>query len=186
MAQFLTVALKASLIISKKKNDIGKILTTDFAKTTVEENFDLSLYDYVETDHNLIWKLKDEVLAEEITAFLNAILTFYYQNEEAQFQTLIKEVGRVKTYEGLLKVANEEVFDHFVLNNNEMWQIHLKKIGKHLQVDYNMIQLFSSERMRYDNFDKTMLFLENTMQKAFSEFRLSKALNLFFFDDRRR
>ena len=183
MAQFLTVALKASMIIPKKRINMDNIPVA-LAKSTIEENFDLSLYDHVETDHNLIWKLKDTILSDEITLFLDAVLKFYYDKEAGEFQSLVREVSRTKTYDGLLKVANENVYDHFTLDNNQYSQYSLKKIGKHLRLDFNMIQFFMGERMRMDNFDKTMMFLSNSMQKVFSEFQLSKALGLYIYDDK--
>ena len=186
MAQFLTVALKTSMIISKKRIQADNIPVA-LAKSSFEEiQENLNLYDYSETEHNLIWQLKDTVLSEEMTPFLTSVFKFYYDKEEGEFQGLVKEVSRSRTYHGLLKVAKEEVFDHFVLDNKYAGQIHLKEKGKHLAINYNIIQLFKTERMRMDNFDKTMFFLENTMQKAFSEFKLNKALILYVFDSARK
>ena len=178
MAQFLTVALKASMMISKKRIQVDNIPVA-LAKSSFEENNnDLHLYDCVETEHYLIWKLKESILSPELTPFLTTVFKFYYDGEEGDFQGLIKETSRSRTYEGMLKVAKEEVFDHFVLDKCER-QIHLQAKGKHLSVTHSFIQLFKTERLRMDNFDKTTQFLENTMQKAFSDFTLSAALKLY-------
>ncbi len=176
----------ASMNISKKRLQADNIPIA-LAKSSFEEDKDdLHLYDYSETEHNLIWQLKESVLSNELTPFLTAVFKLYYDKEEGEFQGLLKEVSRSRTYQGLLKVAKEEVFDHFVLDNKQTGQIHLKEKGKHLAINYNAIQLFKTERMRMDGFDKTMCFLENTMRKTFSEFALNRALFLYVFDSSRK
>ena len=186
MAQFLTVALKASMIITKKWIQAANIPVA-LAKSSFEENNeDLHLYDFSETEHNLIWKLKESILTTELTPFLTNIFKIFNDNEAGDFQSLIKETSRSRTYEGMMKVAKEEIFDHFVLDNKYEGQIHLKEKGRHIAINYNFIQLFKTERMRMDNFDKTMVFLENTMRKAFWEFDLSGALVLYVWDSTRR
>jgi hypothetical protein len=185
MAQFLTIALRASLVVSKKNIKMDNI-PVDLAQSVVEENFDLALYDFVETDHNLHWKLKNSVLEKEIKPFFEALFQLYFKENAATYEGFLKEIGRKRTYESLLEVAAEDVFDHFSLDNKQNWQIHLKKQGKHLEVKYNFFQIFKTERMRMDNFDVTMSFLEASLQKAFSEFELSQALALYVFDNTRK
>ena len=81
-----------------------------------------------------------------------------------------------------MKITKDGEYEHCELDNTQYAQIHLKKQARHLKIDFNYIQLFKSERVRVDNFDKTMQFLNNCMQKAFSEFQLSKALELYIAD----
>ena len=182
MAQFLTIALKATIVVSKKLLDADRI-SKEIAIETVESNYDLSHYDYFETEHFHLWKLKDTILAEEIIPFLQNAYAFYYdKDEEANYQGIIGAVKRNKSYDSLFKLAKEAEYEHFELYNKQYAQYHLKKQGKHLKVDYNLILLFKSERLRIDDFDKTFAFLENCMQKAFSEFQLSKVLEIYVFD----
>ncbi len=181
MAQFLTVALKATLVITKKWIVADRI-PSEVALETVANNYDLNLYDYSETEHFYLWKLKDEILAAEIVPFLESVFKFYYNNEEESYQSIIGELKRRKNYDSLFKLAKEAEYDHFELDNKQYSQFHLKKLARHLKVDYNFFQLFKSERLRMDNFDKVMEFLQNCMQKAFSEFQLSKALEIYIVD----
>jgi hypothetical protein len=181
MAQFMAVALKATIVVTKKRLAMDKI-PAEVAIETVSENFDLSLYDYSETEHFHLWKLKNELLTVEIVPFLESVFKFYYDKEEGSYQSVIGEVKRRKEYDNIFKLAKEAEYEHFELNNKQNQQFHLKKYGKHVQVDFNYFQLFKSERLRMDNFDKLMQFLENCMQKAFSEFQLSKALEIFIYD----
>ena len=181
MAQFIAIALKSTVVISKKWIQANGI-TQELAIQTVIENYDLNLYDYSETDHFHLWKLKEEILVAEIIPFLDSVLTFYYDNEENSIKSLLGQVGRKKDHDSLMKITKDGEYEHFELDNTQNAQIHLKKQARHLKVDFNYIQLFKSERVRVDNFDKTMQFLENCMQKAFSEFQLSKALELYIAD----
>lgn len=181
MAQFLGVALKATIVISKKRIQLDKI-PSEIAIETVKSEYDLSLYDYSETEHFYLWKLKNEILADELAPFLESIFKFYYDKNEGSYQSLIGEIKRKKEYENIFKIAKEADYEHFELDNKQFNQIHLKKFGKHLQIDYNFFRLFKSERLRMDNFDKMMQFLENSMKKAFSEYQLSQALTIYIFD----
>jgi hypothetical protein len=183
MAQHLTVALRASIVVSKIKNEIGRKLPVDIAIETVKSNYDLSLYeDYIETDHYFIWKLKDEILSAEIVDFVEKVLTFYYDKEEATFQSLIGEIKRKRDYEGLIKLSKGEEYEHFEHDAKQYAQFSLKKYGRHLQVDYHYIKLFTGDKMRYDNFDKMLAFMQRCIQHTFSELQLSKVLELYFFD----
>jgi hypothetical protein len=187
MAQHLTVAIRASLLISKRINDIGNKMPKDIAIETVQSNYDLSLYeDCIETEHYFMWKLKEETLSAEIVNFVEKVLTFYYAKDEANFQSLIGEIKRKGDYEGLIKLAKSEDYEHFEHDSKQFSQFSLKKLGRHLQVDYHYIKLFTSDKMRYDNFDKMLAFMERCMQHTFSEYELSKALKLYFFDTKNK
>ena len=182
MAQFLTIALKATIVVSKKLLDADRI-SKEIAIETVESNYDLSHYDYFETEHFHLWKLKDTILAEEIIPFLQNAYAFYYdKDEEANYQGIIGAIKRNKSYDSLFKLAKEAEYEHFELDNKQFSKYHLKKLARHVKVDYNYIQLFKSERLRIDNFDKTFVFLENCMKKAFSEFTLTQVLKMYVFD----
>ena len=181
MPQFLTVGLKATIVLTKKRL---QGIPIDIAKQTVEENYDLGLYDYSETEHFYLWKLKESVLDSEIVPFLHTVYTFYYDKEEGFFQTLLGTIQRGKTYEKLFKLAKEAEYEHFELNNKQHSAYHLKNFGKHLQVDYNNFQLLKSEKIRIDTVDKTFLFLENCVKKTFTQFELSKALNISILNEK--
>lgn len=181
MAQHLAIALKATIVVSKKRIFNDRI-PSELAIETVENNFDLTCYEYSETEHFHLWKLKQAILDAEIIPFIESVLTFYYDKEEVNYQGVIGSIKRNKSYESLFKLAKEAEYEHFELDNKQYSQFQLKKLGKHLQVDFNFIQLFKSERLRIDNFDKTFHFLSNCMSKAFSEFQLSKVLEIYFFD----
>ncbi len=183
MAQFMAVALKATIVISKKRIFNDRI-PPEVAIETVTENYDLSLYEHSETEHFYLWKLKDEILSSEIAPFLESLFKFYYDKEEGSYQGIIGELKRRKAYESLFKLAKDAEYEHFELNNKQNAQFHLKKYGKHLQVDYNFFQIFKSERLRIDTFDKVMEFLSNCMRKSFSEFELSKALEIYIYDSK--
>ena len=177
----MAIALKATIVIVKKRILADRI-PSDVAIETVTENYDLSLYDYSETEHFHLWKLKQDILTAEIVPFLESVFKFYYDKEEGIYPGLLGEIKRRKEYDALFKLAKEAEYEHFELHNKQNAQFHLKKFGKHLQVDYNHFQLFKSERLRIDNRDKVMQFLENCMKKTFSEFELSKALEIYIFD----
>ena len=183
MAQFIVIALKATIVITKKHIQRDGI-SSEIAIQTVIENHDLSLYDYSETDHFYLWKLKEEVLTAEIVPFLDSVFSFYYKDEESHFKSLLGEIARKRDHDSLMKITKGGEYEHFELDNTQYSQFHLKKLARHLKVDYNFIQLFKSERMRMDTFDKTMMFLSNCMQKAFSEYQLSKILEIYILDDK--
>lgn len=181
MAQFIAVALKSTIVLTKKRLQADR-LSDDVAIQTVKDNYDLSLYDYSETEHFYLWKLKEEVLTAEIVPFLEAVLKFYYADEESSIKSLLGEVSRKKDHDSLMRITKLGEYEHFELDNTQYGQIHLKKQARHLKVDFNYIQLIKGERVRIDEFDKTMEFLNNCMQKAFSEFQLSKALDIYIAD----
>lgn len=181
MAQFIAIALKSTIVLSKKRLQADRF-SEEIAIQTVKDNYDLSLYDYSETDHFYLWKLKEEVLTAEIVPFLDAVLTFYYADEESSIKSLLGEVGRKKDHDSLMRITKLDEYEHFQLDNTQYSQIHLKKQARHLRVDFNYIQLIRGERVRLDEFDKTMQFLNNCMRKAFSEFQLSKALEVYIAD----
>ena len=184
MAQFLTIALKATIVLNKKLLDLSKI-PKEIAIATVESNYDLSHYDYFETEHFYLWKLKESLLADEIIPLLESVYAFYYAKDEvANYQGIIGAIKRNKSYDSLYKLAKEAEYEHFEMDNKQYGQIQLTKLGKHLRIDYNYIQLFKSERLRIDNFDKTFAFLENCMKKAFSQYELSKTLGIYVFDSK--
>ena len=183
MAQFLTIALTATIVVSKKRIFNDRI-PVEVAIETVENNYDLSIYEYSETEHFHLWKIKQDILDGEIIPFLEGMIKFYYDKEEANYQGLIGAIKRNKSYDSLFKLAKDAEYEHFELDNKQYAQFQLKKLGRHLQVDYNNIQLFTSERLRIDNFDKTFSFLLNSVKKAFAEFQLSKALEMYIFDSK--
>jgi hypothetical protein len=181
MAQFITIALKATIVVSKKRIFNDRI-PVEVAIETVENNYDLSIYDYSETEHFYLWKLKESILDAEIIPFIESLLKFYYGDEEVTYQGIIGAIKRNKSYDSLFKLAKDAEYEHFELDNKQCGKCHLKTTGKHLQVDFNYIQLFKSERLRLDKIDKTFAFLLNCVKKAFSEFQLSQGLEIYSFD----
>ncbi|NJN33192.1 MAG: hypothetical protein HC817_02000 [Saprospiraceae bacterium] len=105
--------------------------------------------------------------------FIDTILTFYYSEEEANFQSLTGEIKRIKDIDTLIKLSKNGEFEHFEFDPDKGHSFSLKKLGRNLQVDYFLIRLFEGERMRYDNYDKMLSFLKKCLQKTFSEFRLN-------------
>lgn len=183
MAQYMAVALKATIVITKKRLVQDRI-PTEVAIETVTEHCDLSLYDYSETEHFHLWKLKEDILSKELVPFLDAVFKFYYDKEESSHQAVIGEIKRRTDYESVFKLAKLGDYEHFALHNAQNNQIHLKKYGKHVQIDFNHFQLFKGDRLRMDGFDKVMRFLQNSMRKAFSEFQLSEALDIYVIDSK--
>lgn len=181
MAQFLTIALKATIVVSKKRI-FNERITPEIAIETVGNSYDLGIYDYSETEHFHLWKIKQDILDAEIIPFIESILTFYYDKEEAHYQGIIGAIKRNKSYESLFKLAKDAEYEHFEMDSKQFGKCHLEIKGKHLQVDYNYIQLFKSERLRLDKIDKTFVFLLNCLKKTFSEFQLSKGLDVYTFD----
>jgi hypothetical protein len=184
MAQYMAVALKATIVITKKRIVQDRI-PLEVAIETVTENYDLSIYNYSETEHFHLWKLKEDILSKELVPFLDTVFKFYYNKEESSHQAIIGEIKRRTDYDSVFKLAKLGDYEHFGLNNTQNKQIHLKKYGKHVQIDFNHFQLFKGDRLRMDNFDKVMEFLERCMQKTFSEFQLSKALDIYVVDEKR-
>lgn len=183
MAQYMAVALKATIVITKKRLVQDRI-PTEVAIETVTEHCDLSLYDYSETEHFYLWKLKEDLLSKELVPFLDAVFKFYYDKEESSHQAVIGEIRRRTDYDSVFKLAKLGDYEHFALHNTQNNQIHLKKYGKHVQIDFNHFQLFKGDRLRMDGFDKVMQFLQNSMRKAFSEFELSKAFDIYVIDSK--
>jgi hypothetical protein len=183
MAQFITIALTATIVVSKKRIFNDRI-PAEVAIETVENNFDLSCYEYSETEHFYLWKIKQDILDAEIIPFIESVLTFYYDKKEVNYQGLIGAIKRNKSYDSLFKLAKDAEYEHFELDNKQYAQFQLKKLGRHLQVDYNNIQLLTSERLRLDNFDKTFMFLLNCLKKAFAEFQLSKTFEMYVYDSK--
>jgi hypothetical protein len=183
MAQFIVIALKATIALTKKHLQRDGI-SSEVAIQTVVENHDLSLYDYSETDHFYLWKLKEDVLSAEIVPLLDGVFAMYYKDEESNFKSLLGEIARKKDHDSLMKITKSGEYEHFELDNTQYNQFHLKKQARHLKVDYNYIQLLKSDRMRMDTFDKTMAFLSNCMKKAFAEFQLSQVLDIYILDDK--
>ena len=181
MAQFLTIALKATIVVSKKRI-FNERITPEIAIETVENNYDLGIYEYSETEHFHLWKIKQDILNAEIIPFMESVLTFYYDKEAANYQGIIGAIKRNKSYESLFKLAKDAEYEHFEMDSKQFGKCHLETKGKHLQVDYNYIQLFKSERLRVDKIDKTFVFLLNCVKKSFSEFQLTQALDIYTFD----
>jgi hypothetical protein len=183
MAQYMSIALKATIVVTKKKIASNNI-SEETAKEIVGEKFNLNLYDASETDHFLLWKLKQELLSQEIVPFLENVFKFYYNQEEANYRTLIGEIRSRKDYDSLFKLAKNMEYEHFELDNTKFEKVQIPKMAKHIQLDYNYFRLFKGEKLRMDNLDKVMLFLNNTLRKTFSEFQLSQALDIYILDSK--
>jgi hypothetical protein len=181
MAQFLTIALKATIVVSKKRIFNDRI-PVEVAIETVEKNYNLSLYEHSETEHFHLWKLKQDILDAEIIPFLEVLIKFYYDKEAANLQGIIGAIKRNKSYESLFKLAKDAEYEHFEMDSKQFEKCHLETKGKHLQVDYNYFQLFKSERLRVDKIDKTFVFLLNCLKHKFAEFQLTQALEIYTFD----
>ena len=116
MAQFLAIALRTTIVIIKKQIVMAGI-PTDIALHFVKDNYDLSLYDFSETEHFLHWKLKEEVLSVEILPFLDSVFSFYYKEDESSFKSLLGEINRKRDHDSLIKIAKSSEYEHFELDN---------------------------------------------------------------------
>lgn len=183
MGQFLAVGITTNLSISKEKAEKEKI-TLDEAIQNLNQNkhFLPEIYDFTDEKGLWKWSLKQEIIEAELLDFLKALYPLLYISKKyTDYDEVLEKLSQTNA-SSWIELANAKSFESFQIDEygeSERLYFDEKPFQPKLTVDFTSIALAMEGKIMMEVYGGLFNFFKISLQKAFPEFQLSKALRVY-------
>ncbi|MFK5975397.1 MAG: hypothetical protein QM493_02705 [Sulfurovum sp.] len=178
MGTYMGIGIVAKIYF--RKSDIENMeLDIENIKDKLEANFDFSfdIYNLIEEDETYIFRLKDNILEEQLKPFLEEIYPQLYSNVEDYNDTLTRlenlSADKIIT---LAKENSKETFQYDEYGYNDYIY---GKFRKKVAINYETIMISMEGKISMETYGKHFDFFKKVIIKAYPQYKISNALRIY-------
>ena len=125
----------------------------------------------------LVWTVKPEVIESELVEFVQQFNEDYYGKTNEKWLNQIRELAKSTNW--LEKAKEEEYRDFFVVDadDDDCFNVGVNKVK--IWLEPTAVILGSEGKFLMEDSECTLRFLETCAQRAFSNFKLGKAIRVY-------
>ena len=125
----------------------------------------------------LVWTVKPEVIESELVEFVQQFNEDYYGKTNEKWLNQIRELAKSTNW--LEKAKKEEYRDFFVVDadGDDCFNVGINKVK--IWLEPTAVILGSEGKFLMEDSECTLRFLETCAQRAFSNFKLGKAIRVY-------
>lgn len=182
MGQSICLTLITNVKVAKYKNkSVAQAQATEVINTKFPT--DLSLFDFLENEHEYRWTLKPEVLEQDFLPFLEKFYPSFYRNEDAinEYQTVLEDLRKKPNIENWLMLARMKYKFCYQYGNYcepDRLRNHKDRAESRVEVDYEGIILAVAGNVYLETYGGFLHYFSESIQMRFSEFSLAKCLKV--------
>jgi hypothetical protein len=174
MGQYLTTSLLTRFSITKSDLEsfpINNIKQIQNKFINTEDD----LFSIEETESNIIFRVKDNILLNELVVFLKV---FYkdLHGTDAECQEIISTLDNDHDVQKWLTLANNKSFEKFQTDN--FGYSILYDGWKKLRINHSSIMLVLEGKIMMETYGKQFSFFEKLIRKTYSDFNISKLIKV--------
>ena len=177
MGQYLAIGLGIKANVRKdatEKCDLNFKLLQERMKE--ELSFNPEMYNLIENETYYCFKLKDEILHEELIPFLEKIYPLLYVNSK-YYTNVIKLLQTTPKSEWFKQL--DEADEYAFRVNENGFEDYIKVGFSEIDVYYDSICLSVEGKVMMEEFGRHFSFFNYTMTQAFKQFRLAEGLRVY-------
>ena len=176
MGAFLHIGL-----VAKAKANLPEGIPTGTLLKEVEDYYASDTYDMVESDGAIHFSLKPDVVREELSAFVSQVYKDYHGQSDKGW--LKNSLDFIQEYAGnpdwLEKAKEADLYDFSPDDNACSDRFTIE--GKKVWVNTTVVILGSEGKFLMEECGKTLRFMGTCARRAYSDFRLGKAIRVFVY-----
>ena len=184
MGQFLAIGLAHKIITSRDEIREGNISNEEL-RQEIEQTmlFDMNLYDETETDKNILFTLKNQVLEKELIPFLEVLYPIVYRNSEAdEYLTLLQEL-RTTPYTKWIDLADmgsNYTFQLDVYGESQYVSFSTKDFRPTICLDFKTLMLYRGDgKIMTEGIDDCLDFFKHCIIETFREHPIAKSMHVY-------
>lgn len=174
MGQYLCVGICRNITIYKE--ELKGATAPDIATKTLQENFDLDLYDKSEDDTSLSWNIKKDVLENGLLDFLKAQLEICCGDKDNS--DLYELIRQAKTYENIIARAKDKCDEHFQEEYFSQREINLG-FGRWGKVHYEIIVFLIAGKIMMESYGGLFNYFEKMICLQKDKYPLAGSVKIF-------
>jgi len=184
MGQFLAMGLTHKIIMPL--DDIRKRkISNEELRQKIERSllFDLNLYDETETDKNLLFTLKNQVLEKDLIPFLEVLYPLVYKEDEAdEYLDLLQQLRSTPAMNrvNLAEEKNNYAFRYDVYGESQYIRFLEKDFRPTIRVDFTNFMLYSGYgKIVTEGINDFLIFFKYCMIETFKEYPIAKSMQIY-------
>jgi hypothetical protein len=181
MGQFLAIGIVTEYVTSKINLQKYNITKNDLiAEMIIKLYFEPAIYDFSETDENYFFKLKSNVIENQLISFLEKFYPKVYLGRNQDFVNII-EILKNSEPSTWLKLSEEKSYEEFQLDVYGVpdYLYFNKPFKPHANIYSTSIMLSLEGKIIIEENGRQFNFIKFCIQETFSEFSIAKALRVY-------
>lgn len=177
MGQYLQMGICYQIEIDKKRLDkLG--FTLEKLASELNKHFDLSLYDFNETQGEIIFEIKELVL-EQLQGFMQYQYSMYPKEQPYIdcFKSTVEKIGGLSSFHEIVQMAEEGNFPCFQSNviTDEIkvspWDC--------LEIEISMFVFFVEGKIYMEGYMSFLRFIENNVRESSGKWGIAGAFKCY-------
>jgi hypothetical protein len=184
MGQFLAVGL-AHKIITPLGDLRKKKISNEELRQEIEQKlfFDLKLYDEIETEKNLLFTLKDQVLEKELIPFLELLYPIVYKESEAdEYLDLLQKLRSIPSAEwiDLADRRSNCAFQYDKYGESQYIRFLERDFQPAVRIDFTSIMLYMGYgKIITEGINDFLNFFKYCINETFKEHPIAKSIRVY-------
>jgi len=181
MGQYLAIGLVVKCGTSKK--DLQKYdITKDelIAEMKSKHHFEPTIYDFLETEENYLFKLQTNIMENQLLPFLEKFYPIIYLGRNKDFEETIEMLKKSEP-STWIKLSEEKSSEEFQLDNyGEYEYLYFDKPFKPCAEIFSTAIMLSGEgKISMEEYGRQFNFFKYCIQETFIEFPIAKAIRVY-------
>jgi hypothetical protein len=180
MGQFLATGLALKFSIPKKEMAQTELnLDTLIQEMEKHLHFHSALYTPQEEGEYFVFRLKEDILHQELIPFLQKFYPLiYHQDNYTDFNSVLERL-KLTPPDNWLALAKEKKYETFQLDPDGDLAYLDRPFGRIVSIRYESILLCMEGKIMMETYGRQFTFFQYCITKAFSEFALSGAVLIY-------
>jgi hypothetical protein len=166
MGTYLATGIVKEIIIDKKRIKYPDI-TVDKIANRLNDELDLNNYNFTEDLEGYYWRIKPEMLASDLVAFLEAQFLMYQDSFDKYMQETIDRLKEVSSHEEVIELAKNETLMNFRSMSEIIEYITVKRdngFGEGVMVFYSLIAYFMDGKILTEGLGNSLRYFESAIR----------------------
>jgi|GEM_PF-1969408 len=166
MGTYLATGIVQEIAIAKKRIKYPD-LTVDKIIQRLKDELNLNYYNFSEDSEGYYWKIKPELLEENLTEFLNDQFQMYQSKLDRYMEETITQLKEVSSSEEIIELAESKSLINFQLANQIIEYIQLTRdngFDEHIMIFYNLISYFMDGKIITEGLGNSLRYFEQNIR----------------------
>ena len=181
MSQYLAIGLSTSFNFSKKEMENHKILKEEVIENMQKKHqFDPSIYDEIEEESFYCFKLKPEILEEQLIPFLKELYPLLYPKDSSYYKETLENLEDMPPGQ-YLKFAEGKPYESYQKDpyGESDYMYFDKPLQPYITINYSSLMFSMEGKIVMETYGRQFNFFNHCLITSFPEFSLAKAMRVY-------
>ena len=162
MGTYLATGIVQEIVIDKRRIKYPDI-TVDKITDKLKDELNLDCYDFSEDLEGYYWKIKPEILENDLAEFLSTQFKMYQNKPDTHMLDVIDQLGKVLGSEEIIKLAKSKSLINFQSVHQIIEYIRVIRdngFDEHVMIFYDLIAYFMDGKIITEGLGNSLRYFE--------------------------